>query len=144
MELYQLFKNVQLLNLLGCFSKRLISLLTLQEVNKKQTQKEMEHAMLIRHDESTQELEFRQLNMLQRLRIDLIRLQHQTELENQTEYNTRRERELHRKHVLELRQQPKSLKVRMERPLVLVLGNGQESAFDQWNHWFCTFPIPRD
>ncbi|XP_078410143.1 serine/threonine-protein kinase TAO3 isoform X1 [Cetorhinus maximus] len=81
-----------------------------EEVNKKQTQKEMEHAMLIRHDESTQELEFRQLNMLQRLRIDLIRLQHQTELENQTEYNTRRERELHRKHVLELRQQPKSLK----------------------------------
>ncbi|XP_072104060.1 serine/threonine-protein kinase TAO3 isoform X2 [Mobula birostris] len=81
-----------------------------EEVNKKQTQKEMEHAMLIRHDESTQELEFRQLNMLQRLRIDLIRLQHQTELENQREYNTRRERELHRKHVLELRQQPKSLK----------------------------------
>ncbi|XP_078083114.1 serine/threonine-protein kinase TAO3 isoform X2 [Mustelus asterias] len=81
-----------------------------EEVNKKQTQKEMEHAMLIRHDESTQELEFRQLNMLQKLRIDLIRLQHQTELENQTEYNTRRERELHRKHVLELRQQPKSLK----------------------------------
>ncbi|XP_072921556.1 serine/threonine-protein kinase TAO3 isoform X2 [Hemitrygon akajei] len=81
-----------------------------EEVNKKQTQKEMEHAMLIRHDESTQELEFRQLNMLQKLRIDLIRLQHQTELENQREYNTRRERELHRKHVLELRQQPKSLK----------------------------------
>ncbi|XP_078277891.1 serine/threonine-protein kinase TAO3 isoform X3 [Rhinoraja longicauda] len=81
-----------------------------EEVNKKQTQKEMEHAMLIRHDESMQELEFRQLNMLQKLRIDLIRLQHQTELENQTEYNTRRERELHRKHVLELRQQPKSLK----------------------------------
>ncbi|XP_007897247.1 serine/threonine-protein kinase TAO3 isoform X1 [Callorhinchus milii] len=81
-----------------------------EEVNKKQTQKEMEHAMLIRHDESTQELELRQLNMLQKLRMDLIRLQHQTELENQTEYNNRRERELHRKHVMELRQQPKSLK----------------------------------
>lgn len=67
--------------------------------------------MLIRHDESTQELEQRQLKTLQKLRMDLIRLQHQTELENQIEYNNRRERELHRKHVLELRQQPKNLKV---------------------------------
>ncbi|KAF3695446.1 Serine/threonine-protein kinase TAO3 [Channa argus] len=82
-----------------------------EELNKKRTQKEMEHAMLIRHDESTQELEQRQLKNLQKLRMDLIRLQHQTELENQIEYNNRRERELHRKHVLELRQQPKNLKV---------------------------------
>lgn len=81
-----------------------------EELNKKKTQKEMEHAMLIRHDESTQELEQRQLRTLQKLRMDLIRLQHQTELDNQIEYNNRRERELHRKHVLELRQQPKNLK----------------------------------
>ncbi|XP_023668156.1 serine/threonine-protein kinase TAO3 [Paramormyrops kingsleyae] len=81
-----------------------------EELNKKMTQKEMEHSMLIRHDESTQELEHRQLKMLQKLRMDLIRLQHQTELENQLEYNRRRERELHRKHVMELRQQPKNLK----------------------------------
>ncbi|CAL8249009.1 unnamed protein product [Merluccius merluccius] len=81
-----------------------------EELNKKKTQKEMEHAMLTRHDESTQELEQRQLKTLQKLRMDLIRLQHHTELENQIEYNNRRERELHRKHVLELRQQPKNLK----------------------------------
>lgn len=81
-----------------------------EELNKKRTQKEMEHAMLIRHDESTRELEYRQLHTLQKLRMDLIRLQHQTELENQLEYNKRRERELHRKHVMELRQQPKNLK----------------------------------
>jgi hypothetical protein len=47
--------------------------------------------------------------------MDLIRLQHQTELENQLEYNKRRGRELHRKHVMELRQQPKNLKVRAKR-----------------------------
>lgn len=76
--------------------------------------------MLIRHDESTRELEYRQLHTLQKLRMDLIRLQHQTELENQLEYNKRRERELHRKHVMELRQQPKNLKVR---------GNGSGSLF---------------
>ncbi|KAI1232971.1 hypothetical protein IHE44_0006159 [Lamprotornis superbus] len=81
-----------------------------KELNKKRTQKEMEHAMLIRHDESTRELEYRQLHTLQKLRMDLIRLQHQTELENQLEYNKRRERELHRKHFMELRQQPKNLK----------------------------------
>ncbi|KAF4790007.1 hypothetical protein TURU_145550 [Turdus rufiventris] len=85
-----------------------------EELNKKRTQKEMEHAMLIRHDESTRELEYRQLHTLQKLRMDLIRLQHQTELENQLEYNKRRERELHRKHFMELRQQPKNLKLRLD------------------------------
>lgn len=89
----------------------LLFLMSNQELNKKKTQKEMEHAMLIRHDESMQELEHRQLKTLQKLRMDLIRQQHQTELENQIEYNNRRERELHRKHVMELRQQPKNLKV---------------------------------
>lgn len=82
----------------------------------------MEHAMLIRHDESMQELEYRQLKVLQKLRMDLIRLQHQTELENQIEYNNRRERELHRKHVLELRQQPKNLKVSRRRMAFSIRG----------------------
>lgn len=82
-----------------------------QELNKKRTQKEMEHALMIRHDESTQDLERRQLQILQKLRSELMRLQHQTELENQEEYNNRRQRELHRKHSLEKRQQPRNLKV---------------------------------
>ncbi|KAL2096109.1 hypothetical protein ACEWY4_008257 [Coilia grayii] len=81
-----------------------------EELNKRQTQKDLEHAMLLRHHESMQELEFRQLNTIQRMRADLIRTQHQTELTNQQEYNKRRERELRRKHVMEVRQQPKSLK----------------------------------
>ncbi|KAM9820800.1 serine/threonine-protein kinase TAO3 [Neosynchiropus ocellatus] len=82
-----------------------------EELNKKRTQKEMEHALMIRQDESTQDLERRQLQMLQKLRIELMRLQHQTELENQEEYNSRRQRELHRKHSLEQRQQPRNLKM---------------------------------
>uniref|UniRef100_A0A4W6G498 non-specific serine/threonine protein kinase n=1 Tax=Lates calcarifer TaxID=8187 RepID=A0A4W6G498_LATCA len=81
-----------------------------EELNKRQTQKDLEHAMLLRHHESMQELEFRQLNTIQKTRAELIRLQHQTELTNQQEYNKRRERELRRKHVMEVRQQPKSLK----------------------------------
>uniref|UniRef100_A0AAQ4PDC7 non-specific serine/threonine protein kinase n=1 Tax=Gasterosteus aculeatus aculeatus TaxID=481459 RepID=A0AAQ4PDC7_GASAC len=81
-----------------------------EELNKRQTQKDLEHATLLRHHESMQELEFRQLNNIQKTRAELIRLQHQTELTNQQEYNKRRERELRRKHVMEVRQQPKSLK----------------------------------
>ncbi|TSN39307.1 Serine/threonine-protein kinase TAO1 [Bagarius yarrelli] len=81
-----------------------------EELNKRQTQKDLEHAMLLRHHESMQELEFRHLSTIQKTRAELIRLQHQTELTNQIEYNKRRERELRRKHVLEVRQQPKSLK----------------------------------
>lgn len=68
--------------------------------------------MLLRHHESTQELEFRQLGLVQHTRGDLIRTQHQSELANQMDYNKRREQELRQKHSMEVRQQPKSLKVR--------------------------------
>ncbi|XP_049615053.1 serine/threonine-protein kinase TAO2 isoform X4 [Syngnathus scovelli] len=81
-----------------------------EELNKKQTLKDLECAMLLRHHESTQELEFRQLSLVQRTRAELIRTQHQTELTNQMEYNKRREQELRQKHAVEVRQQPKSLK----------------------------------
>lgn len=90
---------------------RRFSPLLVQELNKRQTQKDLEHAMLLRHHESMQELEFRHLGTIQKARAELIRTQHQTELTNQLEYNKRRERELRRKHVMEVRQQPKSLKV---------------------------------
>ncbi|XP_035389488.1 serine/threonine-protein kinase TAO2 isoform X2 [Electrophorus electricus] len=83
----------------------------LKELNKKQTLKDLECAMLLRHHESTQELEFRQLGLVQRTRADLIRTQHQSELTNQMEYNKRREQELRQKHAVEVRQQPKSLRV---------------------------------
>ncbi|XDV45102.1 hypothetical protein PO909_013256 [Leuciscus waleckii] len=82
-----------------------------EDLNKKQTLKDLECAMLLRHHESTQELEFRQLGLVQRTRADLIRTQHQTELTNQMEYNKRREQELRQKHAVEVRQQPKSLRV---------------------------------
>uniref|UniRef100_A0A8D3DRJ1 non-specific serine/threonine protein kinase n=1 Tax=Scophthalmus maximus TaxID=52904 RepID=A0A8D3DRJ1_SCOMX len=83
-----------------------------EDLNKKQTQKDLECAMLLRHHESTQELEFRQLSLVQRTRAELIRTQHQTELTNQMEYNNRREQELRQKHTVEVRQQPKSLKTK--------------------------------
>uniref|UniRef100_A0AAY4DGL1 non-specific serine/threonine protein kinase n=1 Tax=Denticeps clupeoides TaxID=299321 RepID=A0AAY4DGL1_9TELE len=81
-----------------------------EDLNKKQTLKDLECAMLLRHHESTQELEFRQLGLVQHTRSELIRTQHQTELTNQMEYNKRREQELRQKHAVEVRQQPKSLR----------------------------------
>uniref|UniRef100_A0A671LXK7 non-specific serine/threonine protein kinase n=1 Tax=Sinocyclocheilus anshuiensis TaxID=1608454 RepID=A0A671LXK7_9TELE len=83
-----------------------------EDLNKRQTQKDLECAMLLRHHESTQELEFRQLGLVQHTRADLIRTQHQSELANQMEYNKRREQELRQKHAVEVRQQPKSLKTK--------------------------------
>ena len=46
---------------------------------------------------------------------DQMRTQHQTELRNQKEYMTRKEREMKRKHGLEVKQQPESLKVKAGR-----------------------------
>lgn len=81
-----------------------------EELNKRQNQLEQAHAMLLRHHEITQELEYRQQRSVHQLRDEQMRKQHATELANQTEYNTKRENELRKKHALEVKQQPKSLK----------------------------------
>lgn len=83
--------------------------------------------MLLRHHESTQELELRQLGLVQRTRAELIRTQHQSELTNQLEYNKRREQELRQKHAVEVRQQPKSLRV-SERDGMESSGEGIENS----------------
>ena len=81
-----------------------------EELNKRQCQLEQAQAMLLRHHEVTQELEYRQQRSIHQLRDDHLRKQHQTELTNQQEYNSRRETDLRKKHALELKQQPKCLK----------------------------------
>ncbi|XP_018568406.1 serine/threonine-protein kinase Tao isoform X2 [Anoplophora glabripennis] len=81
-----------------------------QELNKRQHQLEQAHAMLLRHHEKTQELEYRQQKAVHALREEQVKNQHDTELANQEEYMHRTEREMRKKHALELKQQPKSLK----------------------------------
>lgn len=81
-----------------------------EELNKRQTQLELAHSMLLRHHEVTQEIEYRQQRSVHQIRDEHTRKQHQTELANQQEYNNRRETDLRKKHALELKQQPKSLK----------------------------------
>lgn len=70
--------------------------------------------MLLKHHEKTQELEYKQQKSVHTLREEQITKQHSTELLNQKEYMDRSEKELLRKHALELKQQPKSLKVRVD------------------------------
>ncbi|CAH1801950.1 unnamed protein product [Owenia fusiformis] len=80
------------------------------ELNKKQIQIEEANSMLLRHHESTQELEYKHLIYMLKLRDDQMRKQHQTELQNQKNYNQTAERELKKKHALETKQHPRSLK----------------------------------
>lgn len=81
-----------------------------EELNKRQHQLEQAHGMLLRHHEKTQELEYRQQKAVHQLREEQVLRQHQTEQQNQHDYMTRAERDLKKKHALELKQQPKSLK----------------------------------
>ena len=68
--------------------------------------------MLLRHHDSTLDIENKHLNAIHHLRDEQMRKQHHTELANQKEYTARAERELKNKHGLEVKQQPKNLKVR--------------------------------
>jgi len=81
-----------------------------EELNKRQSQLESAHSMLLRHHEMTQELETKQQRSVHSLRENQLSSQHNTELANQDEYMKRSQRELKKKHALELKQQPKSLK----------------------------------
>jgi len=91
-----------------------------QELNKRQAQLEYEHQMLLRHHDSTRELEFKQLENVQKLRDEHLRKQHITERQNQQNYNTKAEQDLRKKHALEQKQQPRSLRVIIERINILI------------------------
>ena len=72
---------------------------------------DLAHEMLKRHHESTLALELRHLSEIHKLRDSQLSKQFQTELTNQREYTSREERTLKQRHLSQIRQQPKSLKV---------------------------------
>ena len=82
-----------------------------QELSKREQQLQMEHSILLRHHDSTKDLEYRHLQNIQRIRDEHLKKQHVTERDNQKEYNSREEANLRKKHLLEHKQQPRSLKV---------------------------------
>jgi len=84
--------------------------LLIEEMNTLQAQKDQAHEMLLRHHQCTQELEYKQLSAMHRLRGEQQKNLHDTEWDNQMEYNKKAETELQKKHLLEIRQRPKTLK----------------------------------
>lgn len=82
-----------------------------QELVKRQDQLEYEHQMLLRHHESTRELEIKHLECIQKLRDEHLKKQHATERQNQQNYNQKAEQDLRKKHALQQKAQPRSLRV---------------------------------
>ncbi|XP_041347445.1 serine/threonine-protein kinase TAO1-like isoform X2 [Gigantopelta aegis] len=84
-----------------------------EELSQRKAQLEYEHNMLVRHHESTQDLEYKHLAAIQKLRDEQLRKQHESERENQKQYTARAEQDLRKKHSLEVRQQPRSLRAKV-------------------------------
>ena len=92
-------------------SSALVCLYAPQEMGQKKAQVEYEHSMLVRHHESTQDLEYKHLAALQKMKDEQLKRQHETEKENQHDYSSRAKQEMRKKHSLEVKQQPRCLKV---------------------------------
>ena len=94
-------------------------------------QKDQAHTMLVRHHECTQEMEFRHLELIQKMRLDHQKTQQSTEWTNQMEYNKRVELDLKRRHMMEQKQQPKTLKV----------SKSFQTIHKHWNCFFFLFNL---
>ncbi|XP_003385862.1 PREDICTED: serine/threonine-protein kinase TAO3-like [Amphimedon queenslandica] len=85
-----------------------------EELNLMQLHKEKVQEMRRKHLLATIELQLEQLKTLHEMRTDHLNKQHALEWDNQIAYSRKAERELRKKHVLELKQHPKSLKLKRQ------------------------------
>ncbi|KAF2357070.1 Protein kinase domain [Trinorchestia longiramus] len=81
-----------------------------EELMKREQQLATAHKMLRKHQQLTQELECRQQKAIHALKEEQMTRQHTAETTSQQEYMRRCEKELHKKHAMQQKQQPKSLK----------------------------------
>lgn len=81
-----------------------------QDLAKRESQLKQTHSMLLSHHDSTMRLEYRHMQNIHQRREDLMKKQHSTERDNQIKYNQHAERELKKKHAMETKQHPKSLR----------------------------------
>ena len=79
-----------------------------------QVHKDQVQEMRRRHLASTIELQYQQLQSLHEIRTDHLNKQHALEWDNQLAYGRKADRELKKKHVLELKEHPKSLRVSLK------------------------------
>jgi len=89
---------------------------------------ESTHAMLLRHHDTTQDLEFRHLDLLHKLRDSHMAKQHQTEKENQESYTAQALRDLKHKHAAATKQLPKNLKVGLFSLIIFLRGSVRQSG----------------
>ena len=76
-----------------------------------QTHKDATQEMRRRHLSNTIELQYQQLKALHEIRTEHLNRQHASEWDNQLSYTRKAERELRKKHVIEQKEHPKSLRV---------------------------------
>lgn len=76
-----------------------------------QVHKDQVQEMRRRHLAATIDLQYQQLKSLHEIRMDHLAKQHASEWDNQLAYSKKAEREMRKKHVMELKEHPKSLKV---------------------------------
>lgn len=81
-----------------------------EELNLMQVHKDHSQEMMRRHLSNTIELQYQQLRALHEMRTEHLNNQHASEWDNQLAYCKKAERELRKKHVMELKEHPKSLK----------------------------------
>ena len=67
--------------------------------------------MLGRHHDEVQDIEYKNMAAIHKLRDEQLRQQHSTELTNQNEYTERQQKELRKRHALQTKQLPKSISV---------------------------------
>lgn len=80
-----------------------------------QTHKDQSQDLRRKHLSNTIELQYYQLKSLHEVRNEHLARQHASEWDNQIAYSKKAERELRKKHVLELKEHPKSMKVSVVR-----------------------------
>lgn len=76
-----------------------------------QTHKDSVQEVKRKHLSSTIEVQFHQLKSLHDMRAEHLSRQHASEWDNQLSYTKKAERELRKKHLIELKEHPKSLRV---------------------------------
>ena len=76
-----------------------------------QTHKDSIQDVKRRHLSCTIELQYQQLRALHEMRTDHLSRQHASEWDNQLSYTKKAERELRKKHLIEQKEHPKSLRV---------------------------------
>lgn len=76
------------------------------------------HSMLRRHHDEVQDLEYKHMAAIHKLRDEQMRKQHSTELLNQNEYTERQQKEMRKRHALQSKQLPKSIGVSLSTVLI--------------------------